>query len=484
MTSMVEPATPLPSGGARRRPVMLLVVAAMLAALAFGLALPLAPTTAIMLLVLVPLVLLAPVAALAVLVGVAVLVPFGLQDSFAIVGGRGTPGLLLIDGVLLLGLCRVAWLVQRRRLTLDKPMVIAAVVAFLCTAALALGILQGASISAAGHEARRVVLAAGTFLLAWPIVKDPVARRKLGPILLAIGLALGVWGLAQWLLGTSYTTSAADVGVRPGVDLTSTGRGQLQGGLFAYPVAVTLAWTALICGAARSTAMRATLAAVLVINGCCLLLTYERTFWAVTALGCVLAAVWSGATARGRALRWAALCTGGIATLAVLAPGEIITAVERLLSIGQLEDDNSYSYRVIESQAVIDAITQRPVIGSGFGAAITWGEDSQFAAQTTPFTHNGFLWLTWRFGIPVALFVFGVVVWAVLRRPPAGDAWPWRILRIASRAAIVGVVLVNITFPAVNALKITALLGLLLAICISPPDHDLASSPPRSERPT
>lgn len=458
---------------ASRRQVAAIAVLGALAALGFGLALPTAPMTAIAVLVLVPLAFATPTAALIVLVAVTVLVPFELQDSVAVVGGRDIPGLLLVDAVALLGLSRVGWLLvaQRpgRRLALDPPLLIAVAIALVCAVALVLGVVQGAAVSDAGHEARRVVLGACAFVMAWPIVVDPVARRRLGPVLVVLGLALGLWGLAQWMFAVEFT-SAADVGVRPGVEFTSTGRGQLQGGLFAYPVAVTLAWAALISGGVRSGRMRALLAAVVGLNACCLLLTYERTFWAVTALACVLVAAWSGAAARRLALRWAAVGVGLLAVLAVLAPGEIVAAAQRLVSVGQVRSDDSFSYRVIESQAVGEAIAERPLTGSGFGSLITWGSEHQYAILTTPFVHNGFLWLAWKVGIPAAAFVVLALAWAVARRMPAGDEWRWRSLRVGCRASVLGLLLVNITFPSVNVLGVTALWGLLAAVCMSPPD--------------
>ncbi|MFH9002377.1 O-antigen ligase family protein [Streptomyces afghaniensis] len=466
---------PLASGPGRR--ALGTTCVAVLAALAFGALLPGAPLMAVAAIVVIPLALGAPVAALSVLVAITVLVPFEVQDQFSAVGGSGRPGLLLVDVLLVLGLCRVGWLILTRRLETDMPLLAAAGVALVVTGALAWGITHGAAVSEAGHEARRVMLGVGAFVLAWPVVRDKAARRRLDGALIALGLALGVWGLIQWGFAIDYTSSA-DVGVRKGVDLTSSERGSLQGGLYAYPVAVTLAWAALVSGHVRSIPLRWLLAAIVCLNAICLWLTYERTFWVATVVACAAVVMMSGAHARRIAAKWAPLgAVSLLVCLAALAPGEIRTAVERLVSVTQLEVDKSYEYRVIESQVVLDEIKSRPLTGSGFGATITWSKDNTFDTLTTPFAHNGYLWLAWKIGIPAAAFLVLVIAAAVVRRGPPGEDWRRHTLRIGSRAALLALLLTGVTFPAFDALGITAVMGLLVAVCFGGGD-DVASARP------
>ncbi|MFF5970679.1 O-antigen ligase family protein [Streptomyces sp. NPDC012769] len=478
-------ATPTPASRPDPRALRVACVA-VLSALVFGVLLPVSPLTAVAALVVVPLAFGAPVAALSLLLAVTVLVPFEVQDRFSALGGSGRPGLLLVDVLLLLGLCRVAWLLLTRRLALDGPLLAAAAVALVLAGAMAWGITHGAAVSEAGHETRRVLLGLGAFVLAWPVVHDPPARRWLEAALVALGLALGMWGLIQWGFSIDYT-SAADVGIRRGVDLTSSGRGSLQGGLYAYPLAVTLTWAVLVSGRVRSVPVRRLLAVILCLNAVCLWLTYERTFWVATAVACTVVVVMSGVHARRIALRWAPI--GAVALLvglAALAPGEVRTAVERLLSVNRLEIDKSYEYRVIESRLVLDEISGRPLTGSGFGATITWGKDDTFATMTTPFAHNGYLWLAWKIGVPAAAFLVLVIVAAVVRRGPPEEEWRMHTLRIGSRAALLALLLTNITFPAFDALGVTAVMGLLIAVCWSGGPAGVRArppSPPRDARP-
>lgn len=453
----------------------LVVIVACVAALVLGVSLPIAPVTAVLTLVAIPLAILAPVASLSVLIAVTVLVPFDVQDSLAVIGGRDQPGLLFIDAVMIISLLRLGWLLVRRRLSLDAGLMAGIALAVICTAALVFGTIIGADVSAAGHEARRMILGVGAFLMAWPLMRDRQARQRLAWLLIAVGLALGLWGLVQWGLWVDYT-KFADIGVRPGVDLTSAGRGQLQGGMFAYPVAVILAWAALVSGCVRTVSVRWMLALVVVLNALCLLVTYERTFWAATAVVCLILIAASGPDARRIAIRWAITALGVGISLAAMAPAEARTAVERLMSVARVSTDESFTYRVIESRAVAELIAQRPVTGSGFGALITWEEEDVFGEITTPFVHNGYLWLAWKIGIPATLFLVLLLWRAVIRRAPCGDSDEWRVLRRGSQAAVLALLLISVTFPPFDVLGITAVMGLLVAICYSPTTESLGTT--------
>lgn len=438
-------------------------------AVVFGMVLPFAPALAIAAVALAPLAFGAPTAALLAIVAITVLVPFDVQDSFAVLGGRDQPGLLVVDVLLILGLARLGWLLAQRRLPIDRTLLVGIVVGAVFAAALGWGLVLGASTSDAGHEARRMVLGVGTFLLALPIVRDSDARRRLGVGALGIGLALGLWGIAQWMFDVGYT-AGGDVGIRPGVDLTSAAHGQLQGGMYAFGVAVILAWSMLLTAAPSAGWLRIAILIILGINGICLILTFERSLWVATVIGCTVVAVTAGPGPRRLAMKWAAAGLVALVAAAVVFPAVARTTVERLASVGQLGVDTSLSARVVESEAVIDAIIGRPLSGSGFGATITWGQRDVFATQTTPFSHNGYLWLAWKLGVPAAIFVVGVIAAAVLRRTAQDGPAPWRALHRGARAAVLSLLLVAVFFPVFNVLGIGAAAGVLLAVCCSPPE--------------
>lgn len=442
------------------------------AAISFGILLPSRPGVALAIAVLPAMAFRAPLANLSVLLFVTVLVPFELQDRLAILGGRGSPSLLLIDVLLLLGLCRVAVLVLTGRVGLSAPLVIAGLIGLVLAVALIAGIAAGSGMSEAGHEARRAFMAPGAFLLSWPLLKDVVARRRLYRILLVLGLALGIWGIAQWVLSVEYSSSA-DVGVRPGKDLGLAGTGQLQGGMFAYPVAIALSWAALISGRITSLGVRMLLVAILTMSAICCLLTYERSFWAASAAACAMVVMRFGAPARRTATRWAlALMVAFVLLMILLSPSTLRTAVDRFLSIGQYRTDPSLIYRVVETGAVMNAISERPVTGSGFGATITWGKNTDFATITTPFVHNGYLWLAWKLGIPAALLIGLLMLRCVVKKNPADDNWRMSVLRTGSKAALFALLIVSVTFSTFDTLGITAVLGILASVCFQPPLAD------------
>jgi hypothetical protein len=432
-----------------------------LAALAFGLALPESPRDAIAVLVLIPLGCAAPTITVLVLLAITVLVPWDVQNHLQILGGHGHRGILFIDALLLVALLRAGWQIIRRRTDFDSAMVWGTVLTAILASAVLWGVAQGADVSAAGNEGRRVLFGACTFLLAWPLLRDSHARSLIARWLPAIGLALGVWGLAQWLFDVPYST-AGDVGVRGGLS-----SGQLQGGLYAYPVAVTLSWAALIAGGVQKTSVKLLLGSVLAVNTVCLFLTFERTLMVSTALACCFVAAIGGPEARRHAARWGAvmvlLVTFGVA----LGAAQARTAFERMALLGNVDSDNSYTHRMIEADVISAQIAAHPIVGSGLGAAVTWGVQDKFATNTTPFADLGYHWLAWKIGLPAAAAITLLLLRAIFRRTPGVDERDWHALRIGSRGSLLALSLISVMFGVFNALGITAVIGLLLAICYS-----------------
>jgi O-antigen ligase len=437
-------------------------IAACAAALAFGILLPTAPWAAVAWLVVIPLALAAPVEALAVIIAVTVLVPWPLQDALKVFGGPGQPGLLLVDVLVLIGLLRIGGLIVCGRLAVDLPLLTGVVVAAVCAAATIWGIVHGGDVSMAGHEGRRAILGVATFLLAWPLMANRSARLRLSAALIGLGLALGLWGLAQWVFSVHYANSG-DVGVMH----SGHAAGQLQGGMYAFPVAVTLAWAALVGRQVRNAAIKCLLTLILSLNAVCVLLTFERTLWVATAVACVFVVVTSGAHALLYAIRWVGIGVALLLGAAAIRPAETSTALERWALVGQVATDNSFKARLFQAQAVAEAISARPITGSGFGATITWGVRDFLPTSTTPYTDLGYLWLPWKIGIPAAAIVVLLVGRAVLRRFPSTDSAEWHALRKGSQASLIALLLICLTFPIFGELSITATMGLLVAVCYS-----------------
>lgn len=439
-----------------------------LLAVVFGTALAAHPVEAVLLLVLVPLALCCPTATLGVVLFVTVLVPFDVQNRYSVGGGTGAPGLLAVDVLLGLGILRLAFLVLRGRVRLAPPMVVAGLFLVGALAAAVHGLIAGVAASDAGTEARCLIVGCGSFLLTWPLLLQRETRERLYRTLLALGLVLGLWGVAQVVFHVAYSTGG-DVGVRPGIDqIAAVGGGQLQGGLYAYPVAVAMSFAALLAGAGKSVAVRMLFAAVFGVNSVCVLLTFERSIWGAAAMGCIAVACRAGRSALPATLRWLAVGAAVVVLSTALSPGAVGTAIGRAQSIFSYSSQSSFQSRHVESDAVLRVIRAEPVAGAGFGATVTWGKRNVFATTTTNFTHEGYLWLAWKLGVPLALALVGCLLFGALRgaRPTADP--PFRALRIGSHAALLASLSVCIAFPEFDALGITAVLGFITAACLAP----------------
>ena len=395
--------------------------------------------------------------------------PFGLQNRFGFGGGTGAVGVVLSDLLLAGGLLRAMIVLGRQRITALQVAAVFLMTLFMAVviAQLVHGVLRGGLLSEVGTEAR-VMLGYSALLIALPILNDERQRRALLRGLVVLGLVLGGTGLAQWLFGISYG-STDDFGVREGVQLTSAGRGQLQGGLNGFPVVVIMGVAALAAHTAATLRGRVILGVMVGLNIICLLLTFERTFWLVTVVGCALVVVRAG-HARRRILVWAPILAALVfVSVASVSPTTLTTGRERLLSLGQYSSDGSVYYRLVESGHVLTQIRARPLAGSGLGASIYWGRPLyRVPPERYTFIHNGFLYVAWKLGvITAALLLLGFLA-AIARSRRAFD--PAIALIVAgAQGSLLALLLASLTFPTVAALSSTAMIGLLLAICLVRP---------------
>lgn len=407
----------------------------------------------------------APVAHLTILIGLTALVPFSVQNQFGFGGGYDSSGLQVSDVFLFTGLARAGWVIVRDPPRRTLLLAVVALAVFLVLAGLQFirAVYLGTPPSVAGTELR-VLLGFGVMIVALPILRDPRARQRLFAGLGVLAILLGLWAIAQWTLNISFFGSK-DAGLREGVRFTTAGKGQIQGGLYAFAPAVVMASAVLISGAVRRTWVRFVVLAAISLNVAGLLFTYERTFWVATVVGLAFVVLRTSGSQRVKALvATPVVVTLCLALLATVAPDAVSAARERLLSIGQYEDDNSLRYRVVESRHVAEQIRADPILGSGPGATIYWGRAWERVKPTTySYSHNGYLWLAWKLGIPLALLLLAVLLSAMLRRPPDGDPL-LRAFALGSSAALFVLLLSSITFPSFSALAITPAMGLMVAI--------------------
>lgn len=453
-----------------RLPALRLVGAAGIAALAclVGVVVGLKPGAGLALvglLAVLGLAFLAPATHLTLLLFSLAIVPYGIQNSFSSPG----PGLLASDVLLLTGLFRAAVTLLREPLDRRRMAALGLMLAFLAIVALQAvhGLQLGRSQSQVGYELR-VLLGFAAFAIAIPIMADPQGPRRMATALMVLGLALGIWGLAQWTLGLKEIGESG-VGVRAGIHFAPGGKGQLQGGLYAYPIAVVMSFAALVNLRRVGYWTRIVLVAILVTNFISLILTYERTFWVAAVLGMLFVILRSSRGRRAKALV-AGIVTGVLllGALATISPGDFTAARERLFSLSQYSNDNSVRTRLVETRHVIAQIDESPLLGSGLGATIFWGQPwNEVPPKATWYSHNGYLWVIWKLGLVGGLLLFLVMAWATFARPPPDEGRLRGVLRLGAQGALFALLVSSVTFPSFNALEITAVMGVLAALCLT-----------------
>ena len=460
-----------------RIPERAVVPAACAAAVLFGAIVAVKPFAALGLLALAGIVTIAfvwPVAHLTTILAVTTIVPWAIQNQYGFGGGAG---LVLSDVLILVALLRAIMILGSQPLQPRRTIAMGAIGAMLVVAGLqALRAWRyGADLGQAGYEFR-VLLGWATIAIAIPLLADRESRVRLFKGMLGVGIAVGIYGLLQYFeLLTFFAEGQA--GLREGVRFTSGGKGQIQGGLFAFPIGVLIGFAVLTSGTVRSRAGQIALLALVGLNAIGLLLTYERTFWLATFLGLALIAVRSGFAQR---LRVVVLVFGLVLVLApvmsTVAPGALSAASERLLSLNQYGSDDSVRYRLQEGRHVIDKIQAHPIVGWGLADEVFYGLPwLQTPPTAEAFAHNGYLWLAWKLGIPGALLLLAVIAWAIVARPPPGIDPLYRAVRLGAQASLLLMTVISITFPSFAALNITAVGGVLLALC-------LGMSGPRGDR--
>jgi general stress protein CsbA len=406
---------------------------------------------------------LAPVAHLTALVAVTAIVPYGFQNS---VVGTGA-GLIVSDVLLLTGLARALIAIARQPLPPRRLGVVALLSALLTVAGLQAirAVDAGTSLSTTGYELRSL-LGWGAALIVAPIVVDPAARMRLFKALAGVGIAVGAWGIFQYFGYVPFSEGQA--GLRPGVRFTTEGKGQVQGGLFAFPIVVVVGLAILILTRIRPLAARVALIVMVVLNAVALLLTYERTLWLATIVAMGLVALRAGWSQRIKALGLVcAVAVIVVPLISTIAPGALVAARERLLSLGQYRSDSSLRARVVEARAVLAKIEAHPLIGSGLGDEIHWGMPWLEVPPTSQsFAHNDYLWLSWKLGIPATLALVSLLIWAMLARPPPGLDRLSRDLVTGAQAALLASMIISLTFPGLRALAISTTLGVLVGICL------------------
>jgi hypothetical protein len=404
-----------------------------------------------------------PVAHLVVLIGVAVTLPPEILNKLSVGGGIGAPGLTPFDVLIFTGCLRVALSLSHEPLDARRFWVGVSLAAFLALAALQLWHgLSGYSMPQVVAEFRVLLGLAAMFLTLTIVARDDQLRR-LWTGLVVVGLALGIWGILQWVLHLQFADARA---VLQGAKFGTAGR---VAGLYAFPVAIVLATAALLSGHVRVWRTRVVLGLVVALNATALIFTFERSFWIAIAAGLLYLVLRTGWPQRLRVvLGVPALLCLLLLPVSVFAPAELAATQDRVFSLADYRTDPSFMYRHAESRIVEQHIRAHPVAGSGLGASHLIGRPGTRApVKRRAYVESGYLWLAWKIGIPGAALLCGALLYAAICRQPRPDTLA-RSLRIGSQASLVTLAISNVAFAPFNSVAGTTMIGVLIALAIAP----------------
>jgi O-antigen/teichoic acid export membrane protein len=408
----------------------------------------------------------APVWHVLLLITVTALVPLELQARFGTGGDINAAGVLPSDVLLLAALARAVVVLPRTPLPPRGRWAIALMAVFIAAAILQVqhALALGRPLSGVGGEFR-VLLAFGILLVALPLLADPAARRQLLAGLPVVGLALGVWGVAQFAFGLRF--DPPDAGQSVSTFLTG---GRVVGQL-CMPVAAITSLAVLTGAPPRSTAARVVLLTAFATNSLAVVLTFERTVLVVTLLGFALVFLRGTGRQRLRIVAWAPpALAAGLIVLALTSPTLVPTYAQRVASLTSLSADPSLGYRIEESRVVGRQIAERSLTGSGLGATILIGRPgTNLPLKPRRFAENGYQWLAWKMGIPVAALLCSLLALAILARGRRDDLPLDLTLRLGCQAALAALAVVTLAFPSFNDLEVAPVVGLLAALALSRP---------------
>ncbi len=188
--------------------------------------------------------------------------------------------------------------------------------------------------------------------------------------------------------------------------------------------------------------------------GAALVLTFARGFWIGAVVGTGVVYLLSPRTVRSRAARYALIIalvsTAGVLLFGGDFSGRLLQSVgDRLVSSGKSLDDISLRARFVESQAILERSLWSPVVGNGVGARFTFYDVLSKVTVTTPYSHDGYLFLLFKVGI-IGTGMFIVWLGWVLRlawttsRTAAPLGFNAGMIR-ATAGIVVGLLLITLT---------------------------------------
>jgi len=231
--------------------------------------------------------------------------------------------------------------------------------------------------------------------------------------------------------------------------------------------------------------------ALFIIGAAATILSFYRTIWVAA-----LVAVFAMGMLLGRKFWKRTVAYGGVALL-LAGSGYFLffqeaisldvlanSVTSRFSSIKTYGSDISLRNRQAETAATLEAAGDSPIVGSGLATEITYKNLITLTSVTTSWTHNGYAWLMYHFGVLGMLMMlgaYGAFIWLGLRvlrrlRARSGLSAQERFRRRTLAATGVGIIiatmLVSLTINQFHTRECALVLALVWGF-LERWDHDL-----------
>jgi hypothetical protein len=89
---------------------------------------------------------------------------------------------------------------------------------------------------------------------------------------------------------------------------------------------------------------------------------------------------------------------------------------ERVLSVASTASDRSFNARLVEAGTIMDRYFRySPIIGCGFGVSFKFLDPLTQVTVTVFFVHNGYIWSLFKYGVPLAVMLLGLMMYPLVR---------------------------------------------------------------------
>jgi hypothetical protein len=132
-----------------------------------------------------------------------------------------------------------------------------------------------------------------------------------------------------------------------------------------------------------------------------------------------------------------------------LSQSFVQSLAHRMATVSSARSDLSLRSRISESESLLlHYVPESPMLGYGYGFSFTFYDPIRQQTSHTPFIHNGYIWPFFKFGIPVTVLFFFVLVYPYLRlgvRKPRQDQAFEHALMVGTLGYMGAAMLTNIT---------------------------------------